>query len=224
MASGPLYIIQTYLHVVSGGSCRCQDYFSHSQKQWKSCGPLCVLPAKCFQNQPKEGISQRIFPLLRFTLYLQSVKAAETMELDDTCYSYICGNQASIVHRIHPQWQVSSHRHTQTLELVTFYMRVNIITPVIKNVDLRHRAHCVQPWLQLVCIVGIYLGLLLLANGGGLASVIIDIGTHFCPHTLLDQAQLLPSNVLYILTTVSKWAWTNGNCWFLWRLVFLCHP
>lgn len=56
MALGPLYIIQACLHGVSGGSHRCQDYFAHSQKQWKNCGPLCMLPAKCcFQNQLKGG-------------------------------------------------------------------------------------------------------------------------------------------------------------------------
>ena len=56
MASGPLYIIQACLHGVSGGLLRCQDYFAHSQKQWRNCGPLCMLPAKCcFQNQLREG-------------------------------------------------------------------------------------------------------------------------------------------------------------------------
>ena len=62
MASGPLYIIQACLHGVSGGSLRCQDYFAHSQKQWKNCGPLCMLPAKCcFQNQLTVGSSFYLF-------------------------------------------------------------------------------------------------------------------------------------------------------------------
>ncbi len=56
MASGLLYIIQACLHGMSGGSLSCQDYFAHSQKQWRNCGLLCMLPAKCcFQNQLKGG-------------------------------------------------------------------------------------------------------------------------------------------------------------------------
>lgn len=152
-------------------------FFPHSKAVEELWARFACYQQNVFKISPKRDFfiltfSAYSFSFLFFTLYLHS-----RVELENISYCYICGNQAIVVHRIHPRWQggvpafLQTHADEQALQSLYVPLELSELPDVVLCLS-NHSHSCnneckTVPQGSLCPTMAIYLGLVLLANGGG---------------------------------------------------------